>query len=332
MFTRARFLAAAATAYQTVGFVQTARAAQFTFKLGDPDPVDFPVPVRMVEMAHAIKNETNGRMEIQVFPNSTLGGPVAMLGQLRLGSIQLLTMNQSLFSSVVPVSQIGSLGFAFSNSEQAWNAFDGQLGAYIRREFAAKGIYAFERAWETGFKEIISSSHPIRTVEDFVGFKVRALPAPIFVDMFRTLGASAVPLDVNELYTAMQTKVVDGADISLGYIEGARYYEVTKYLSLTHHVWSGYWLAANQDAWNMLPSDIQAIVARNANKYALLERRDMQVLNNSLTDKLQRQGLTANTPSTTVMRAKLGTYYTRWKGELGSTAWGLLEAAVGKLT
>ena len=149
--------------------------------------------------------------------------------------------------------------------------------------------------------------------------------------MFKALGASPVPIDGSELYSALQTHLVDGEETALQIIATYRLYEVQKYLSFTNHRWAGSTLVANGAAWDALPADIQAVVKRNADKYARLCNNDTFYSSDAYTDKLKRQGLTVNTSDTTSMRARLGAYYARWKKELGSTAWDLLEARVGKL-
>jgi tripartite ATP-independent transporter DctP family solute receptor len=330
-FRRSRVLTAGAATLATFAIVrERARSAQFTYKLGNPNPVDFPPSVRLVQWAKAVKDETNGRLDIQVFPNAQLGSVTSEIGQLRLGSMQFMNSGNSTFSGVVPVSALDSVGFAFTSEKQAHAALDGALGDYIRKEFAAKGLYVFEKGWTYGFRETTSSSRPIRNAADFTGFKMRVSTA-IVADLFRTLGASPVPLDAVELYTSLQTHVVDGQETPLSVIESYRLYEVQKYLSLTNHIMTAGWLVANAEAWNALPPDIQEIVKRNAAKYALMERKDLLVLNTSLGDKLTRQGFTINTADTASMRARLGPYYARQKSEFGNTAWTLLESAVGKL-
>jgi len=307
------------------------RAAQFEFKLASSDAVELPATVRFVQMANAVKAETDGRMQINVFPNSQLGSQTAMLGQLRLGSIQMLNLQHSAYSSVVPVAQISSLGFAFTSDKMGLEALDGPLGAYVRREFAAKGLYAFRRSSLSGFRNVTSSTKPIHAAEDFTGFRLRVIAAAIFVDLFKALGASPTPLDANELYTALQTHLVDGQEGILQLIDSFRLFEVQRYLSLTNHIWSGEWLVANADAWSRLPSDIRDIVERNIDKHILSSRRDQVLLNNALPDKLRREGLTFNSTDTASMRARLAPYYTRWRAEFGSTAWTLLTDKVGKL-
>ena len=181
------------------------------------------------------------------------------------------------------------------------------------------------------FRQVTSSTHPIRVADDFSGFKIRTQPTPIFVDLFRALGASPVPLDANELYTALQTHVADGAENPLPVIESFKMFEVQKYISLTNHIWSNTWLVANGEAWSALPSDLQIIVKANANKKDALKRHYSALLTASLTDKLQRQGIAFNECERAGMRARLGTYYAHWRTEFGPTLWSLLEGAVGKL-
>ncbi len=330
-YTRGRAVAGVGAALTACALVRApARPAQFTYKLGNPNPVDFPPSVRLVQWAKDVKEQTNGRLEIQVFPNGVLGSVNSEIGQLRLGSIQFMNSGNSTFSGVVPVSALDSVGFAFTSEKHAHAALDGALGEYIRKEFAAKGFYVFEKGWTFGFRETTSSNRPIRNAADFTGFKMRVSTA-IVADLFRTLGASPVPLDAAELYTSLQTHVVDGQETPLSVIESYRLYEVQKYLSLTNHIMTAGWLVANAEAWNALPGDIQDVVKRNAAKYALIERNDLLVLNTSLGDKLRRQGFAINTADTASMRARLGPYYARQKGEFGNTAWSLLEGAAGKL-
>jgi TRAP-type C4-dicarboxylate transport system substrate-binding protein len=176
-----------------------------------------------------------------------------------------------------------------------------------------------------------TSSRPIRTAADWAGIKIRTPPAKISVDLFATLGASPTPLDSSETYTSLQTHLIDAEESPLTTIEAQHFYEIQRYLSLTNHQWAAYWLIGNLEAVNALPPDIRAVLDQVTAKYSLLERRDVNEADLALIDKLKRQGMIVNTPDTASMRAKLGPYYARWKNELGATAWGLLEAKVGKL-
>jgi len=319
----------------TLGAINAVRApapaADFSYKLAHGLPVDNPIHVRLIQMANAVKAETNGRVEIHIFPNGQLGSLVSVLEQIRLGSIQLVVGGDSAYTGLLPVYAIDNIGFAFSSWQQPIDVMGGRLGSYLRRELLAKGFFAFDRAWSTGFTEVTTSTKPIKTADDFVGVKIRVPASAIVVELFKTLGAQPVALDGGAIYTGLQTRLVDAQENSVSIIESYRLYEVQSYLSLTNHRWGGLTMAMNGDAWNALGPDIQPVVRRNAIKYANLSNNDTRLLNDSLADKLRRQGLAFNSADTGTMRARLGPYYARWKKELGSTAWDMLEASVGKL-
>ena len=312
-------------------FWSPARAAEFVYKLGTPNPPDYPPNIALVQMTEAVKKETNGRLEIKVYANGLLGSQTSMLTQVRLGSLDMYETGNNNYSGVIPAAMIDSVGYAFSNGEQPLAALDGALGDYIRKEFAAKNLYLFDRCYDISFRQVTNSVRPIRAVEDFAGLKIRTPQTPIFVDLFKLMGASPVGLDVDELYTALQTHLADGQETPLVTIERFRFPEVQKYLSYTNHGWGGTSLVANMDKWNALPSELQEAVKRNERKYALLERHSMRLVNVSLANKLVREGLKPNTVDTSGIRARLGPYYARWKKEFGATAWGLLEQYAGKL-
>ena len=181
-------------------------------------------------------------------------------------------------------------------------------------------------------RQITSSNKPMRTVADLAGFKIRTPAGELWVDLFKSLGAAPAPLNFSELYTALQTRVFDGQENPFAIIDVGRLYEVQKYLSVTNHMWSAYHFLGNQDAWKALPPDVQSVVERNLTKYALLQRRDTQLRNESLSEKLSRRGMTINGRHERLPR-KLSSsgFYTKWSGKFGAQAWSLLEKTSGKL-
>jgi len=330
---RRRFALGAAGAIAGAGALRgTVRAAAtFAYRYASNLSLDHPLNVRMIEMWAAVKRETGGRLDVTVFPNSELGGDTGMLAQLRSGALQFFTIDGGVLQSVVPVAAIQGVGFAFRDSPQAFSAMDGPLGAYVRREIEAKDLVVFDKMWANGMRQITSSRGPIRTAADLAGFKIRTPPGKLWLDLFRALGASPTPLNFSELYTALQAKIVDGQENPYAIIETSKLFEVQRYLSVTNHMWSAYWLLGNPDAWNALPPDVQAVVQRNAARYALLQRRDTEVRNATLADKLRREGMILNVAETGSFRAQLGEFYRSWRDQFGPTAWRLLEATSGKL-
>jgi len=330
---RARFVAGGAAAFATIAIAVPARAAQWTYKFANNVSIDHPLNVRMRECWTAVNKETNGRLEVQIFANNQLGGDTAVLGQLRSGAIQFFTLDGGILQSVVPVAAIQGVGFAFHNSADAFRALDGPLGDYVRDAIHSAGLYVHPKMWENGMRQITSSSKPIHSAADLTGFKIRTPAGELWIDLFKSLGASPGPLNFSELYTALQTRVFDGEENPFAIVDVGRLYEVQKYLSVTNHMWSAYHLLGNQEAWNALPADVQHVVDRNLTKYALLQRRDTQLRNDSLADKLARRGMVISTAETSGMRAKLSSsgFYTKWRDKFGAQAWSLLEKTSGKL-
>ena len=334
LFSRNTFTAGTVATIATLSGPKPACAApSFKWKLGHDEPVEDPANVRIVEATDRIRAETGGQLDIRVFPNSTLGSDPAMLEQLRSGAIEMLLYPGGSLDSVVPVSSIENVAFAFPTRKAAFGAMDGQLGALIRQDIRAKNMVPFDSVWEYGYHQFTTSPRPIRTVDDIAGMKFRVSGGRIRVDMFRSLGASPTPIPVSELYTALQTHIVDGQETPLIVIESFHFYEVQKYCSLANLIWSGAWMLANEDAWRSLPGAFQTIVSKHINAAALLQRHDAGIVNTSVQDKLQRQGLTFNPVTVDGFRAKLaeGGYYTRWRNNYGPAAWAALETYCGRL-
>jgi tripartite ATP-independent transporter DctP family solute receptor len=330
---RARFVAGSTAAVASIAIASPARAAQWSYKYASNVSLDHPLNVRMRECWIAVNKETNGRLDVQIFPNNQLGGDTAVLQQLRSGAVQFFTLDGGILQSVVPVAGIQGVGFAFRDSAQAFAAMDGPLGDNVRAAITGAGLYVHPKMWENGMRQITSSSKPIRSAADLAGFKIRTPAGELWVDLFRSLGAAPAPLNFSELYSALQTHVFDGEENPFAIIDVGRLYEVQKYLSVTNHMWSAYHFLGNQDAWKALPPDVQAIVERNLTKYALLQRRDTQLRNDSLADKLVRRGMILNKADTRGMRAKLTSsgFYTKWRDKFGAQPWALLERTSGKL-
>ena len=266
---RGAFAATTAATFAGVGFLlKPARGEQFRWRFGHDYPVDSPLHVRLVQTMEKIKKDTNGQVEIHVYPDSTLGSDPAMLEQLRVGALDMLAYSGGILDGLVPLSSIESVAFVFPTVQVAHAAMDGDLGALIRQAILDKGLVAMERVWDDGFREFTSSKAPIRTVDDLQGMKLRVAPSKLRLDTFRTLGASPTPIAANELYTALQSHLVDGQETPLTAIKQFRVFEVQKYCSLTHHMWTDHWILAHLEKWNSLPRNFQTIVRNRINEAA----------------------------------------------------------------
>jgi TRAP-type transport system periplasmic protein len=174
-------------------------AAEFVFRYANNNVAAHPMNIRLREAAEAIRQESGGRMEIQLFPNSQLGGDTDMLSQLRTGAIQMFNLSGLILATYVPVAAINGIGFAFKDYPQVWAAMDGGLGAYVRGAIAKAGLYAFDNMWDNGYRQITSSTHPINAPDDLKGFKIRVPVSPLWTSMFKSLGASPTSININEV-------------------------------------------------------------------------------------------------------------------------------------
>jgi TRAP-type transport system periplasmic protein len=311
-----------------------ARAADFSLKLANNAPVTHPQTIRQQEAAGRIKAATNGAVEIEVFPNNQLGSDTDMLSQLRSGAIDLFTLSGLILSTLVPAASINGIGFAFKDYDTVWAAMDGKLGAYVRSEIDKRGLIALEKMWDNGFRQITSSTHPIKEPADLKGFKIRVPVSPLWTSMFQALGASPISINFSEVYSALQTRIAEGQENPLSLIEISKLYEVQKYVSMTSHMWDGFWMLANKRGFSGLPADAQAIVARELNKSALDERADIAALNGSVAGDLKSKGLEFVEVDKPAFREALKTagFYADWKKKYGDEAWAILEAEVGTLS
>ncbi len=334
---RRRLLASGAAALGSAvaaPFVARAQAAQFSYKYANNLPDTHPMNVRAREMAAAIKQETGGAFDLQIFPSSQLGSDTDTLSQIRAGGVEFFTLSGLILSTLVPAASINGMGFAFPNYDTVWKAMDGDLGAYVRGQIAKTNLLAMEKIWDNGFRQTTTSTKPIGTPDDFRGMKLRVPPSPLWTSMFKAFDAAPASINFNEVYSALQTRIVDGQENPLAIISTAKLYEVQKYCSLTNHMWDGFWFLVNKAAWERLPQDMRTIVAKNIDAAGVKERDDVARLNANLQQDLAGKGLTFNKPDAGAFRDKLRTagFYTEWKGKYGDEAWSILEKSVGKLT
>jgi len=312
------------------GFAQVPR---FTLKYASSLADTHPLNVRVREAAVSIMRETKGGVELKMFTNGQMGGDTDMLSQIRAGGIDFFPIPGAILSTLVPVAAIDSVGYAFKNYAQVWAAMDGELGAHIRGAIAQTGLVVMERIWDNGFRQITSSSRPIKVPADLKGFKIRVLTSGLWTSMFKSLGAAPTSINFNEVYSALQTSVVEGQENPLAIIKASRFNEVQKYCSLTSHIWSGFWFLSNGPRWARLPPEVREVVAMHINAAALAQRQDVAALNANLETELTARGMTFNRPAPDAFQAELRKtgFYAEWRGKYGEAAWSLLEKYAGKL-
>ncbi|WP_256354563.1 MULTISPECIES: TRAP transporter substrate-binding protein [unclassified Variovorax] len=324
---------AAGAAISTLSLPRFARAAEFNYKFGSSMAPNHPSTVRNEEAFKKIREESGGRVDIQSFPGGALGSDIDMVSQVRSGAMHFMYLPQGHLSSMDPRGALHSVPFAFKTYDDVWAAMDGDFGAYLRTIYTKVGLHAFEKASDHGFMQMTTRTKPINTPDDMKGLKVRASVVPLYVSLFRSLGASPVAIPFPELYVALQTRVVDAQTNPLQLLEIAKLYEVQSFCSLTSHTWEGYYNCANAKVWASLPPDMQAIVSKNINAATLLARDDLAKFNVTVETNLKAKGMTFNRPDREPFRVALqkAGFYKEWREKFGPEAWGVLEKYAGGL-
>ena len=320
-------------ALTAIGQPVFAQTAEYTLKWANNIPATHPSTIRIREAAEAIKKETNGKVDIQIFPNNQLGGDTDMLSQVRTGAIDIFPLSGLILQTLVPVAGINGLAFAFKDYPTVWAAMDGDLGAYVRGAIAKVNLHTFDKCLDNGYRNITTSTKPINTAADLKGFKIRVPVSPLWTSMFKAFGAAPTAVNFSEVYSALQTKVVEGQENPLAIIEIAKLYEVQKYCSMTRHMWDGQWILANGKRWDSLPKDIQAVINKNVAMAVEKQRDDIRRLDNSVEGQLKAKGMIFNDPDPKSFRETLSKagFYQDWSKKFGAEAMSKLEKYSGKL-
>ena len=306
--------------------------AKIRLRYGTAFPSDHPGAKRIIEAATAITADTNGQVDLQVYPNSQLGGEPDMFSQTRSGALDFMSTS-GVNQTVVPVGGINAVAFAFPSYNEVWAAMDGDLGNFVRAQFEKVGLHVMPKMLDNGYRNITTGARPVAAPADLKGLKIRVPGNQLWVTLFSALGAAPTSINFGELYAALQTHVVDGQENPLALIDSAKLYEVQKYVSVTGHIWDGHFIFSNAKRWNALSADVRDVLTKRLSDAAMAERDDIKTLNVELAEKLNKAGLQFETPDKAPFRAALAAsgFYADWKKRFGDEPWGLLEKYTGSL-
>ena len=329
-----RTLIAGAAALPLFGIrTRPVNAAEFEYKLATGQSQTQPVNTRLGEAVARINAASGGKLEIKFFPASQLGSDTDLLTQIRSGGVDFLNIAGSVLSTVAPVAGIANVGFAFSTYDQVWKAMDGALGKTMAANIEKTGALVVAKPGDNTFRQITSFTKPIKTAADLAGYRIRVPVSPIFTSLFKSLGGSPTSINFNELYTALQTHLVDGQENGLVTIEAGKLYEVQKYVSETNHIWDPFFVLGNRRSYTALPQNLQDLIRTEFDRAAMEQRADTAKLNTTLKEQLIGKGLTFEKSDTDSFRKALTAagFYKEWRGKFGEDNWKVLESVVGEL-
>ena len=208
-----------------------------------------PSQILLDEAAKLIGAKSSGRVNDHGVREQPAWRRSQTLSQLRAGGIELLAAPTLTLSTLVPMSGLPSIGFAFASYDQVWSAMDGGVGDIVRDAIAKTGVVPMKKVWDNGFRQITSSSsRQLNSVDDLKGFKIRVPVTALLTSLFSGLGAQPSSISYSELYSALQTHIVEGQENPLAQVSTGKLYEVQKYCALSNHCWSGYWIVGNRRA------------------------------------------------------------------------------------
>lgn len=315
-----------------VVFARSARAAEFTFSQYHNQVAESPLHRQLVQMWDDIGRQTGGRVRTRVYAqnNNIAGSDPQALRMLVAGEIEFFTLMGGVLDRVVPVTSVQDMPFVFRSAAHAQRAMDGPLGTYLRAEIEARGLRAFPiGAFDNGMRQISMVKRPVAVPGDLIGIRMRTPDAPLIADTFRAFGAEPVTVNSADIYAALKSGRVDAQENPLAVIELFKLYEVVRYVSVTNHIWSGFNELAHLPTWKRLPDDVAAVIERNVAQHVRVQRRRQAALNEQLRTTLARQGARFNEVDRAPFRRMLGGVYQKWKTQLGTRCWSLLEAAGG---
>jgi len=254
----------------------TAQGKQYVMKLGHDQMAETPHHQAALKFKLLVEERTKNGIKVNIFPAQQLGSSREMNEGLQMGSIEAVCLPTATFSGFDLAMGIVDLPFLFPTPDVAYKVLDGPVGTKLLSRLQKSGIVG-AAYWTSGFKQF-TGSFPIRSPSDYKGKKIRVMSNPVLIAQYEAMGASAVPIDFQELYNALQQKAVDGQENPLSTIVNMRFYEVQKYMTISNHGMLGYIFGFSKIWFNSLPADYRKILLDTAREAAVFERAEVQRL------------------------------------------------------
>lgn len=246
---------------------------EHSLKLAHTVALDHPIGVGAKRFSELVAQKSGNKIKIAVHGNSVLGGDNQIVSAARGGSIDFAVFGANGLVPVIKEFMLFDFPFLFDSEQQAQALIDDPVGTKLMNKLPGFGMVGLG-VFDSGFRNLTNSRRPITKIEEIDGLKLRVVQSPIYVDMFKELGANPVPLAFSELYSALEQKAVDGQENPVGLIEATKFFEVQKYLTLTRHTYSGFPLIMSKKTWDGL-SGAERKVLTDAAREAAAEQRKL---------------------------------------------------------
>jgi len=234
-----------------------------------------------LEFEKYVEEQSGGKIQVDIFPNSVLGGDEAMLESVALGTLTMVVPSASVMNIYEPAFGILAMPYLFTNTDDAFAAVDGELGTLLNQKLLDANVGLINLGYNfNGIRNMTNDKRAIATPDDLKGLKMRCMSNEMFVTMFNLLGANATPMAWSELFTALQQGTVDGQENPASLIYESKFQEVQKYISTTEHIYDFCTLTANRAFYEGLDEQAKAIVDKGVKDYLSDYQRDLEVSQN----------------------------------------------------
>jgi TRAP-type transport system periplasmic protein len=266
----------AVAALAAVGSAFAQDIKERTIKFGVAGPETHPAAPGMKKFAEAVAQKSGGKIKVQLFFNSALGGDQAVVTAIQGGTVEMSVMNSGILASLAKELAVFDFPFLFANEKESDALVDGPVGKKMHKLLEEKGVVGLSY-WELGYRHITNSKRPLNKVEDIDGLKLRVIPNPINVDWTKALGVNPTPMPFPEVYGGLESKAIDGQENPLAVIAANKFWEVQKHIALTYHQYNPQSVIFSKKVWDTLSAAEKKIIAAVASNLELLKKNGMQV-------------------------------------------------------
>ncbi len=333
-FLRRTLIAAASVAVLSASFAAVAqdikpRLIRFGYGLNEQSNQGRAAKVFADEVAKL----SGGKMKVRAIGAAALGPDNQMQQALIGGAQEMMVGSTATLVGITKEMAIWDTPFLISSAKEADTLLDGPVGDKVRNKLQDKGLVGLVY-WENGFRNLTNSKRAITKMEDMQGIKLRVMQNNVFLSSFQTLGANAIPLAFSELFSALETKTVDGQENPFNTILSSKFYEVQKYMTVTNHVYSPWIVTASKKWWDQLSKDEQKVLMDAAKVSREFERKDTRAEAAKAMGDLKAKGMEINelSPAESArMRDKLTKVYATVAADVGMDLWNETQAELKKI-
>lgn len=295
----------AATALALPAFAQ-----DLVLRSSDTHPPGYPTVAAVEYMGELISERTDGRIAVQVYHSAQLGEESDTIEQTQFGVIDLNRISMGPFNNLIEATKAPSMPFIFRDVAHMRAVMDGEIGQEILAEFDNHNLVGLA-FYDAGARSMYNRQRPIESLEDMAGLRIRVIQSDLFVDMIGALGANATPMPYGEVYSSIQTGVIDGAENNWPSYESSGHYEVAGYYTLTEHLIVPEVLVMSKQSWEALSEEDQAIIREAAQDSVAHQRELWEAREATSEEHVRAAGATINEIDKAAFQEAMGPVYER---------------------